>query len=235
MSGQALTDASAGATAEARTRTLIRLWDLPLRVFHWLLVLAVTTAIVTGELGGDWMVLHGRAGLSILGLVAFRLVWGVIGSTHARFLSFVPTWPNVRAYVKGQWRGVGHNPLGALSVFALLGLLAAQVTTGLFSSDDISFSGPLFNFIDETLASRLGGLHKQMANILLWLLGLHVLAIVFYLRFKRDNLVKPMLTGWKEVKAEEVPASAIKGGLLAFTLALLAAVSLVYLASGVTL
>lgn len=100
------------------------------------------------------MVLHGRAGLSILGLVAFRLVWGVIGSTHARFLSFVATWPKVRAYLKGQWRGVGHNPLGALSVFALLGLLVAQVTTGLFSSDDISFSGPWFNFIDETLARR---------------------------------------------------------------------------------
>ncbi len=235
MSSQALADASVGVAADTRKRAVIRLWDLPLRLFHWLLVIAVTTAIVTGELGGEWMVWHGRAGLTILGLVVFRLVWGVIGSTYARFLSFVPTWPKVRAYVSGQWRGVGHNPLGALSVFALLGLLAVQVTTGLFSSDDISFNGPWFNFIDEALASRLGGLHKQIANILLWLLGLHVLAIGFYLHFKRENLVKPMVTGWKEVKADEVHSTATNGGLLAFAVALLVALSLVYVASGATL
>ncbi len=217
-------------------RTWLRLWDLPLRLFHWSLVAAVTTAVVTGELGGAWMPLHAKAGLFIVGLVVFRLVWGLVGSTHARFASFVPTWPRVKAYLNGRWRGVGHNPLGAFSVFALLGLLAAQVSTGLFSSDDIAFNGPLFNLIDEALASRLGGWHQQLANILLWLMGLHVVAIVFYWLFKRDNLVKPMVTGWKEVDANAVktPASA-KGGPVAFSVALLTAVVAVYLASGATL
>lgn len=226
----------AGAVDPIQERELIRLWDLPLRMFHWSLVLAVSTAIVTGEIGGDWMVLHGKAGLTIVGLVVFRLVWGLVGSTHARFVNFVPTWSKLRAYVKGQWRGVGHNPLGAFSVLALLGLLAAQVTTGLFSSDDISFNGPLFNLIDETLANRLGGLHKQFANILLWLMGLHVVAIVFYLLFKRDNLVKPMVTGWKEVDAEAVQTAPVtKGGAVAFSVAVLTALIAVYVASGASL
>ncbi len=225
----------------ASQRTWLRLWDLPLRVFHWSLVGAVTTAIVTGKLGGAWMPLHAKAGLLIVGLVVFRLIWGLVGSTHARFASFVPTWTRLRAYLKGQWHGAGHNPLGAFSVFALLALLAAQVSTGLFSSDDIAFNGPLFNRIDEALASRLGGIHQQLATALLWLMGLHVVAIVFYWLFKRDNLVKPMVTGWKEVDASAAKPNAVgtpaaaKGGPVALSVALLTAVVAVYFASGTAL
>ena len=214
-------------------RIRIRLWDLPLRIFHWSLVLAVAVAIVTGELGGPWMDLHGKAGLAILGLVSFRVVWGLVGSTHARFLSFVPTLAKIRAYLKGQWRGVGHNPLGALSVFALLGLLAMQAGTGLFSNDEISFSGPLFALIDETLAGRLTGWHRKLAYLLFGLLALHVAAILAYLRFRRDNLVKPMVRGWKEVEAAPAPArSAENGGPLAFAIALGVALAVVYAAGG---
>ena len=220
-------------TSAAPTRIRIRLWDLPLRIFHWGLVLAVAVAIVTGELGGSWMDLHGKAGLAILGLVAFRVVWGLVGSTHARFLSFVPTFPKIRAYLKGQWRGVGHNPLGALSVFALLGLLAAQATTGLFSNDDISFSGPLFALIDEAVAGRLTAWHRKLAYVLFGLLALHVVAILAHLRFKRDNLVRPMVTGWKDIEAAPVEArSTEKGGPLAFAVAVLVAAAVVYAASG---
>jgi len=229
MKTQALADAP-----PARIR--IRLWDLPVRIFHWSLVLAVATAIITGELGGSWMDLHGKAGLVIVGLVVFRLVWGLIGSTHARFLNFLPTLSRIRAYLKGQWQGVGHNPLGALSVFTLLGLLAVQAATGLFSNDDISFSGPLFSLVDEALASRLAGIHRQFANVLLVLLALHVAAIVFYLRFKRDNLVKPMVTGWKEVESEKVATKPVaKGGPVALTVALLVSLGLVYAVSGAAL
>lgn len=218
-------------------RTRIRLWDLPLRLFHWLLVLAVAVAIITGQLGGAWMALHGQAGLSIIGLVVFRLVWGLIGSAHARFLSFLPTPSSLKAYLTGRWRGVGHNPLGALSVMALLGLLAVQAGTGLFSNDDIAFSGPLFALVDEALAGRLTGLHKQLANVLIGLLALHVAAIVFYVLFKRDNLVKPMLTGWKELARHEAPpaerpSSSAKGGALAGVLALGLALAVVYGVSG---
>lgn len=204
----------------APQRTRIRLWDLPLRIFHWSLALAVTVAVVTGKLGGPWMDLHGKAGLAIVGLVAFRLAWGLIGSTHARFLHFAPTPAKLSAYLQGRWRGVGHNPLGAFAVFALLGLLAVQAGTGLFSNDDIAFSGPLFNSIDDDLAGRITGLHRQLANVLLALVAIHVAAIAFYFRFKKDNLVKPMVTGWKEVEAGE-PAE--RGGPVAFGVAMVIA------------
>ena len=204
------------ASPAQAAHTRIRLWDLPVRVFHWSLVLAVATAVVTGKLGGSWMDLHGKAGLGIVGLVVFRLVWGLIGSTHARFVHFVPTPGRLWAHLRGRWRGTGHNPLGALSVFALLALLAAQAATGLFGNDDIAFSGPLFGLVDEALASRLTGIHKQLANVLLVLLALHVAAIAFYLWLKKDNLVKPMVTGWKDVEAG---VSAEKGGPIAFAVA----------------
>lgn len=188
----------AGGEAEAPMR--VRLWDLPTRVFHWSLVAAVTTAIVTAKLGGAWMSLHGQAGLAIVGLVSFRVVWGFIGPAHARFASFFPTLGKLRAYLQGRWRGLGHNPLGAFSVFALLGLLIAQSVSGLFSNDDIDFAGPLAGLIDEGLSGQLTQWHHLLSDGLLILLGLHVVAIVFYLWFKKDNLVRPMVTGWKDVQ-----------------------------------
>lgn len=186
-----------------------------MRIFHWSLALSVVVAIVTAKLGGNWMEWHGKAGLTIIGLLAFRLAWGVVGSTHARFRNFAPTPASILAYVKGQWNGVGHNPLGALAVFLLLGLLIAQAITGLFSNDDIAFNGPLFALVDKSLSDRLSGWHHQLSNALLVLLGLHVAAILFYLFVKRNNLVKPMLTGWKEVRgAEKPPAKGSVAGLI---------------------
>ncbi|MQA20127.1 cytochrome b/b6 domain-containing protein [Rugamonas rivuli] len=217
------------AAAAVQTRRRILVWDLPTRVFHWSLVLAVTVAIVSGEIGGDWMEVHGKAGLAILGLVAFRLAWGFAGSTHARFLNFLPTAASLRAYLRGRWKGQGHNPLGALSVFALLGLLAVQATTGLFGNDEISFTGPLFALVEEGLANRLTGLHKQLAYVLLAVLALHILAILVYLFLKKDNLVKPMVTGWKEVRAG---TSAAKGSWTALLLSLAFAAAVVAFASG---
>jgi cytochrome b len=213
----------------APVRKRILVWDLPMRIFHWSLVLAVTVAVVSGEIGGDLMEIHGKAGLAILGLVAFRLVWGFAGSTHARFVNFAPTAGKLRAYLRGRWKGQGHNPLGALSVFALLGLLAVQATTGLFGNDEISFTGPLFALVEEGLANRLTGLHKQLAYVLLAVLALHIVAILVYLVVKKDNLVKPMVTGFKEVRAG---TSAAKGSWTALVLALAAAAAVVTAASG---
>lgn len=211
----------------------VRLWDWPLRVFHWSLVAAVTTAIVTAKLGGDWMPLHGKAGLTIVGLLAFRVVWGFVGSQPARFASFAPTPRKLLAYVRGTWRGIGHNPLGALSVFALLGLLTVQASTGLFSNDDISFTGPLFNAVDEAVSGRLTGVHRLLANVLYGLLGLHVLAIAFYVRVKKQQLVKPMVTGWKDVApGTEAPIASARASGWAFVFAALAALTTVYAASG---
>ena len=211
-------------------RARIQLWDLPIRIFHWSLLAAVSTAIVTGKVGGDWIVWHGKAGQAIVGLLAFRLTWGFVGSTHARFVNFVPSPAKVLAYLQGRWQGVGHNPLGALSVLALLGLLGIQAVTGVFSNDDIAFTGPLAGLVDETLSHKLTTWHHLLVNGLFVLLGLHLAAILYHVVFKKDNLVKPMVTGWKEVAPKTKPPR--QGGPVALLVSVSVAVSAVYLVSG---
>ncbi len=206
-----------------------RVWDLPTRIFHWTLVLAVAAAIITGQLGGSLIEWHGKIGLGLVGLVAFRLVWGIVGSTYARFLQFLPTPARIKAYMSGGWQGEGHNPLGALSVLALLGLLAFQLLTGLVANDDIAFRGPLFDLVGEAWSNRLTGLHHKLGDLLIGLIVLHVAAIIFYAHARKKNLVKPMLTGWTE--GGEGP-SATGGGVIALVAALLVAGLAVYGASG---
>lgn len=180
-------------------KVTIHIWDLPLRLFHWLLVVAVAAAYITAKIGGSLIDWHGRIGIFILGLLVFRILWGFVGSTHARFLTFFPTLPRLAAYLKGRWQGIGHNPLGALSVFALLAVLAVQVGTGLFANDDIAYVGPLSGFVDKSLSDRLTGLHNTIFDLLVGFVVLHVVAIVFYRWVKKTNLVAPMLTGKKQV------------------------------------
>lgn len=185
----------------------IQVWDLPLRIFHWLLALSVISEVVTGEIGGNLIDWHGRIGVLILGLLVFRIIWGFVGTKHSRFINFFPTPARIGAYFKGQWQGHGHNPLGALSVIALLGVLGTLVGTGLFSNDDIAFYGPLFNLVDKSVSDKLSGLHALIFNLLAGLVILHIAAIVFYVRVKKHNLVVPMLTGKKVVPKElAVPA-----------------------------
>jgi cytochrome b len=207
----------------------IRLWDLPTRLFHWLLVLSVATALISGQVGGNFIEWHGKIGLFIVGLIAFRLAWGFFGSTYARFTHFFPTTTKVKAYLRGEWRGVGHNPLGAFSVFGLLGLLAFQMISGLFGNDDITFYGPLFDLVSKDLSNKLTSLHHLASNLIYLLIALHLGAIAFYGHIKKDNLVKPMITGWKETEHGE---SAQGGGLVAFIFALCIAGAAVYAASG---
>jgi len=203
-----------GATSEAPvpagTRRIV-LWDLPLRVFHWSLVIAVTAAIVSGELGGAWMPWHGRAGLLIVGLLVFRLVWGVLGSATSRFTSFAPSPGRLVAYLRGRWRGVGHNPLGALSVFALLGLLLAQVATGLFGNDDIAFAGPLNHLVADSSGSRVTGWHRLLADGLFVLIALHLAAIAFHVLVKRHRLIRPMITGRLDVDSGLATLQPVRG------------------------
>ena len=205
-----------------------RLWDLPTRLFHWLLVMTMLAAVVSGQLGGNLMDWHGRIGLLILGLLVFRLVWGVLGSTYACFLQFFPTPSRIRAYLSGEWQGEGHNPLGALSVFVLLGLLTAQVVTGLFANDDITFVGPLFELVNKAMSNRLTSVHQLISNVLIGLVVLHIAAIGFYGHFKKQKLLKPMITGWKEGDA----VSASGGNFVALIVALLIAGAAIYGASG---
>ncbi|MGE5465887.1 MAG: cytochrome b/b6 domain-containing protein [Ignavibacteria bacterium] len=207
----------------------VYVWDLPTRAFHWSLATAVALCGATGFAGGGLMELHAKAGIAIVGLIVFRLVWGVAGSTYARFASFVRGPAAIRAALQGQWQGVGHNPLGALSVLALLGLCAFQVATGLFGNDDIAFNGPLYALVSKETSNALTALHHRAVWLLLALVGLHLAAIAFYLRVKKDNLVLPMLTGWKpEANAE----SARGGGIMAFVIAAALAVAAAWVAAG---
>ncbi len=214
------------------TEYRIKLWDLPTRLFHWLLVILIIAAIATAKIGGNAMVWHGRIGLAILGLIAFRVVWGLVGSTYSRFTSFLPTPSSVAAYLRGQWRGLGHNPLGALSVLGLLALIAAQVGTGLFSNDDIAFRGPLFGLINKDFSDTLTSFHRQIINGLIAMIALHLCAIAFYAHVKKDNLVKPMITGWKNVEPAQASYAPKGGGAIALAFALCVAVAAVYAGSG---
>lgn len=212
----------------SETRKIL-IWDLPTRLFHWLLVLAIVALVVTGKAGGSWMEWHGRLGLLVLGLLVFRLLWGVMGSTYARFARFFPTPAKVAAYLRGQWHAPGHNPLGACSVLALLAVPLFQALTGLVANDDIAFVGPLYDLVGRDLSNLATRWHLLAVNVLLALVALHVAAILFYAHIKKDNLVKPMVLGWKDSAHGE---SARGGGWIAFVLALALAVLAVYGASG---
>lgn len=221
-----------GAVGAARPQDKTYVWDLPTRIFHWALVASVTGAFVTAKIGGNAMLWHGRLGLAILGLLVFRIVWGFVGSTYARFAQFVRGFAAIRAYLKGEWKGQGHNPFGALSVLALLGTLSLQAATGLFSNDDIAFEGYLHALIGSELSGRITGVHHLLEKVLMLLVALHVGAIVFYARVRKHNLVRPMLTGWADGKPCE---SARGGGALAFIAATLIALGAVWAASGALL
>lgn len=210
----------------------IKVWDLPLRLFHWLLVICVVGAMLSIQFKGQWLVWHERFGLAIIALLSFRLAWGVVGSTHARFASFFPTPGRLLAYLRGRWQGLGHNPLGALSVFALIGLFGFQAVSGLFANDDIAFSGPLRNLVSSATSNDISGLHRQAEYLLYALVALHVLAIVIY-RLRGKNLLGPMLHGYKQIPEQQQATPARGGGWVALVIALAVAGLMLWLASGV--
>ncbi|CAG1014185.1 hypothetical protein BURC_00631 [Burkholderiaceae bacterium] len=180
-----------------------RVWDLPTRVFHWLLAACVVGSVITAKIGGDAMVWHFRLGYMIFTLLAFRLLWGVMGGHWSRFATFVYSPATVWRYLRGRNRAdehhdVGHSPLGALSVFGLLAILALQVGSGLFADDEISNTGPLIGFVSGRTSSLLTSWHKNYGQwLIIGLAALHVAAIVFYAVARGRNLVRPMLIGDK--------------------------------------
>jgi len=176
----------------------VTIWDRPTRLFHWLLVGLIALSWWSAEYEYDD--LHIWFGIAVLSLLIFRLLWGFFGSSTARFASFVKGPKAVLGYLQGTWRGIGHNPLGALSVIALLGLTAIQVGLGLFASDEDGLvEGPLARLIGFDGQQRVTDLHEDLFNWLLALIALHVAAIIFY-RIKGKNLLNPMITGKGEVE-----------------------------------
>jgi cytochrome b len=186
-----------------------RIWDLPTRLFHWALVLCVLALVVSGKVGGMALDVHAVLGYSVLCLLLFRLIWGVVGGRWSRFTQFVPSPRRVRDYLAGRYVSVaGHNPLGALSVLAMLAVLALQVMSGLvIHDDDNGFSGPLYAAAPGWLSDLAGEYHGDVGQVLLLsLVGLHVLALVWHAHRHNPKIVHAMVTGDQEV-AEEVEPS----------------------------
>ena len=188
----------------------IRIWDLPTRLFHWALVVCVVGLVITGNVGGNAMAWHFRIGYAVLCLLLFRLAWGFVGGYWSRFARFLYGPATLLRYLQGRGtpeHDVGHSPVGALSVFALLGITAVQVGTGLFSDDEIAFAGPLTRFADAAVVGTLTGYHKEVGKLLLIaLVVLHILAVVFYRVVKQRSLVPPMVHGDKVLPAQVRPS-----------------------------
>ena len=185
----------------------VRVWDLPTRLFHGALALCVLGMVVTANVGGNWMNWHLRLGYAVATLLLFRFVWGLVGGHWSRFASFAYGLGTVLAYIRGQGRPehlVGHNPLGALSVFALLAVLLLQVSTGLFSDDEIAFTGPLVSLVSGNTVSLATSYHKNVGKLLvLALVALHLGAIAYHTLVKKHTLVRPMVSGDKQLPTPE--------------------------------
>lgn len=186
----------------------ILLWDRPVRLFHWSFAVCVTAALVTGTLGGAWMVWHGRFGLSIVALLAFRLVWSVVGSSSARFYLDRLSPRALAQDMRGLWQGLGHSPLGSLSVLAMLVLISLQAISGLIADDDIAFRGPWADAVTDSMSGFATAWHHRLSTLVMGLVGVHITAILWYQCIRRRDLVRPMLHGWVPGK----PSGTLKGG-----------------------
>lgn len=190
----------------------IRVWDLPTRLFHWALAFCVISLIITGMRGGAAMEWHLRLGYCVSALLLFRIVWGFVGGYWSRFVQFFYSPITILNYLRGKSvpaHEVGHNPLGSLSVWGLLIILTAQIATGLMSDDEIATQGPLAKFVANTSSLLATSYHKHWGKwIIMTLVVLHIAAILFYLMKKKQNLIRPMLSGDKTMSdAPQLPTS----------------------------
>lgn len=187
-----------------------RVWDLPTRLFHWALVASVATGLYLGEYREFSTInLHFYAGYVTAGLLVFRLFWGLVGTKPARLSALFPSPRRVASYMatigKRRPSGVaGHNPLGALSVVAMIVALTVQIVTGLFAEDDGLFAeGPFSEYASNSTVLTMTYVHHLSSRVILFLIATHIAAILFYWIWKRENLIKPMISGWKWVKRDD--------------------------------
>lgn len=186
----------------------VKLWDLPTRLFHWMLVIGIGFSWFCAEVGGNWMVWHERSGIFLLALVLFRMVWGFIGSDTAQFRQFLMVPAKALVHLRELRDGAtafhaGHNPLGAWMVVVVLLVVLAQATTGLFATDDIMTEGPLIGLVSSSTAELLTSIHHFSFNIILLLAGVHIAAVFFYRFYKRTNLIKAMVVGKADWPAQQ--------------------------------
>lgn len=209
----------------------VRIWDLPVRIFHWALAACVVALVVTAKVGGNAMEWHFRLGHVALALLVFRILWGVVGGRWSRFTAFVYSPARLVRYLRGASHAedsIGHSPLGALSVFGLLAVLIAQVATGLLSDDEIAFAGPLTRFVSSAVVGQATSYHKEIGQYLvIALVVLHLLAIAFYILVRRQRLVGPMVHGDKLLDGAVAPSrdDAVSRGLALAVLAVSSALA----------
>ena len=217
----------AGETGDAMAPSPRLVWDLPLRATHWMLAFTVTGAWATHYAGTRWFAWHRCLGYATLLLVAFRIVWGFVGTRHARFAAFVRSPGDLREYLCSRpLRATpGHNPLGALSVLAMLAALLLQAATGLFANDEITSAGPFYGWVAPGTSNRISGLHVANSYLVLALVALHLCAVAWYERVAGRPLLRAMITGRKP--ASEVPrAEAIENSRVLLALAVLVALAI---------
>jgi cytochrome b len=214
---------------DARTQSTERqlVWDLPLRLCHWALAIAVAGSFITHEIGVTAFAWHVRFGYATVVLVVFRIAWGVVGPAHARFGDFVRGPRAAWTYARGLFGGpkahvAGHNPLGGWMVLLLLALLLVQSVAGLFANDEIINAGPLYGYVDNATSDAISRWHRKLSDWVLIAIAVHVAAALFYLVVRRENLIGAMVTGYKRGLP---PGAAIAGQRIGLALVLLAAAS----------
>jgi cytochrome b len=203
----------------------IKVWDLPVRLFHWSIVVLIAAAWTTQELNKmEW---HMRIGYAILALLLFRIVWGFVGSDTARFVRFLKSPAAALRHLshlrrREPDRELGHNAAGGWVVLLMLALLGVQAGTGLFSNDDSATDGPLMHLIGKDQSDSISKIHALNFNLILAVIVLHVAAITAYAVLKRQNLVRPMLTGTKELPGDTAAPRLVSPVWAALTLAVAA-------------
>ena len=214
----------------------IRVWDIFVRLFHWILVAVIGFAWWSGEQGGDWMEWHKRCGYTVLGLVIFRVLWGFAGSAYARFNHFLYSPKATLAYVAAMLKGreplyLSHNPLGGWAVVVLLMWCTLQAGTGLFANDDIFTEGPLAHLVGYDLSIEITRWHKLLFDGLLILVAVHIAAVAYHQLLRKEPLLQGMLTGKKPAShranqaADRIVATETGVWLKALVLAAIAAAS----------
>ena len=182
----------------------VKVWDLPTRIFHWSIALLVLASWYTNR--RNWMELHFLSGYTMLAMLAFRLVWGFLGSETSRFVKFLKSPVEALRHLRHMFirepdTEIGHNAAGGWMVLVLLALLLVQVVTGLCSNDDVMVEGPLAKYVGKHWSDRLGWVHSINFTLIEFAILAHVIAVLAYWLFKRQDLLRPMITGIKRMPA----------------------------------
>lgn len=221
-----------GQPVNPLSKSSVTVWDLPVRIFHWSIAILFGISWWSGTSDSAGMEIHEWSGYAILTLVIFRVLWGWVGGTTARFSHFLVAPRRAFAYLRtlfsrqpSHW--VGHSPTGGWAVMLLLAALATQAMLGLFSNDDILFDGPLSAWVGKSVSDAVTGFHSEFFDVLLVLVAIHIGVVLYYVFGKKENLIRPMFSGRKELPQDKLPAEPVRAGGLfraAMTLAFSAAV-----------